>query len=195
MMWLTNLDDLTHWPWWSDSQYWLKWFPDLGKVEDVSAVIVAIVEVLHFVVPYLDGFVPGCVVPSQVLTHGDTETCEALQWRYNEPNGVSNHQSHDCLLNRYSGADQRKYQSLASLAFVRGIHRWWWIPVIKRASNAKNASIWWRLHVKERKAKWDIIDRMVSIYCTGRELRSGVKCIVVTLVTGSLWLVRRYRWG
>ena len=27
----------------------------------------------------------------------------------------------------YSGADQRKYQSSASLAFVRGIHRW---PVI-----------------------------------------------------------------
>ena len=30
---------------------------------------------------------------------------------------------------------------------------------------------------------------------TGRELRSGVKCIVVTIVTGSLWLLRRYRWG
>ena len=30
---------------------------------------------------------------------------------------------------------------------------------------------------------------------TGRELRAGVKCIVVTIVTGSLWLVRRYRWG
>ena len=30
---------------------------------------------------------------------------------------------------------------------------------------------------------------------TGRELRSGVNCIVVTFVTGSLWLVRRYRWG
>ena len=30
---------------------------------------------------------------------------------------------------------------------------------------------------------------------TGRELRSGVKCLVVTIVTGSLWLVRRYRWG
>ena len=29
----------------------------------------------------------------------------------------------------------------------------------------------------------------------GRELRSGVKCIVVTIVTGSLWLLWRYRWG
>ena len=29
----------------------------------------------------------------------------------------------DCLIN-YSGADQRKYKSSASLAFVRGIHQW-----------------------------------------------------------------------
>ena len=32
-------------------------------------------------------------------------------------------------------SDQRKHQSSASLAFVRGIHR---------ASNAENVSIWWR---------------------------------------------------
>ena len=48
----------------------------------------------------------------------------SLQWRPNEPDGVSNHQFHGCLLNRYSGADQRKHQSSASLAFVWGIHRW-----------------------------------------------------------------------
>ena len=40
----------------------------------------------------------------------------ALQWRHNERHGVSNHQTHDC-------AGQRKHQSSASLAFVRGIHR------------------------------------------------------------------------
>ena len=31
----------------------------------------------------------------------------------------------------YSAADQRKHQSSASLAFVRGIHRWQWIPHTK----------------------------------------------------------------
>ena len=40
----------------------------------------------------------------------------------------------------YSGADQRKYQSSASLAFVWGIH-----PA-QMASNAENVSIWWRHH-------------------------------------------------
>ena len=42
----------------------------------------------------------------------------------------------------YSGADQRKHQSSASLAFARGIHR---SP--QRASNAENVSIWWRHQV------------------------------------------------
>ena len=48
----------------------------------------------------------------------------SLRWRHNERDGVSNHQPHDCLPIVYSGADQNKHQSFASLAFVRGIHRW-----------------------------------------------------------------------
>ena len=49
----------------------------------------------------------------------------ALQWRRNERDGVSNHRRLDCLPNSFcSGADQRKHQISASLAFVRGI-RWW----------------------------------------------------------------------
>ena len=47
----------------------------------------------------------------------------ALHWRHDDHDGVSNHQPHGSLLNRYSGADQRKHQSSASLAFVGGIHR------------------------------------------------------------------------
>ena len=47
-----------------------------------------------------------------------------LQWRHNERDDFLNHQPHDCLLNVYSGADQRKHRSSASLAFVRGIRRW-----------------------------------------------------------------------
>ena len=45
----------------------------------------------------------------------------------------------------YSGVDQRKHQSSASLALVRGIHRDRWIPP-QRASNAENVTMWWRHH-------------------------------------------------
>ena len=47
----------------------------------------------------------------------------SIEWRHNGFDGISNHQPHDCLL-VYSGKDQRKHQSSAPLAFVRGIHRW-----------------------------------------------------------------------
>ena len=46
----------------------------------------------------------------------------------------------------YSGVHQRKHQSYASLAFVRGIHRWPVNSPHERASNAENVSIWWRHH-------------------------------------------------
>ena len=45
-----------------------------------------------------------------------------LQWRHNGRDSVSNHQPNDCFL-VYLDTDQRKHQSSASLAFVRGIHR------------------------------------------------------------------------
>ena len=47
----------------------------------------------------------------------------SLRWRHNGCDGVSNHQSHDCLLNSLFGRRSKKYQSSASLAFVQGIHR------------------------------------------------------------------------
>ena len=46
----------------------------------------------------------------------------------------------------YWGADERKDQSSASLAFVMGIHRWSVNSPHKRASNAEIVSIWWRRH-------------------------------------------------
>ena len=55
---------------------------------------------------------------------GNSAVTLSLRWRHNGHDGVSNHQPRECLLNRFSGADQRKHQSSASLAFVRGIHRW-----------------------------------------------------------------------
>ena len=58
------------------------------------------------------------------ISIGPAPEVVTLQWRHNERYGVSNHQPHDCLLTDYSGTDQRKHQSSASLAFVWGIHLW-----------------------------------------------------------------------
>ena len=47
----------------------------------------------------------------------------------------------------YSGVDQIKHQSCASLAFVGEFTGNQWIPLTKKASNAENSSTWWRHHV------------------------------------------------
>ena len=52
----------------------------------------------------------------------------SLQWRHNDHDGVSNRQPHGCLLNRLFRRRSKKHQSSASLAFVRGIHRYRWSP-------------------------------------------------------------------
>ena len=65
-----------------------------------------------------------CNLPKDVVLRGMHKLAVySLQWRHNGHDGVSNHQPYQCLRNRLFGADQRKHQSSASLAFVRGIHR------------------------------------------------------------------------
>ena len=68
------------------------------------------------------------------------------QWRHNEHNGVSNHQPHDCLLNRLFGFRSKKTPKLRVTGLCEGNS-----PVTgefppQRASNAENVSIWWRYH-------------------------------------------------
>ena len=59
---------------------------------------------------------------SMNVTSTISTKCLPLQWRHNGRDGISNHQPRDCLLNRLFL--KKKHQSSASLAFVRGIHRW-----------------------------------------------------------------------
>ena len=72
-----------------------------------------------------------------------------LQWRHNECGGVSNHQPHDCLLSRLfrRGSEKTSKLHVTGLCEVNS-------PVTgeftaQRASNAKNASIWWRHHNRQ----------------------------------------------
>ena len=71
-----------------------------------------------------------------------------LQWRHNGRDGISNHQPHDCLLNRLFRCRSKKTSKLRVTGLCAGNS-----PVTgefpaQMASNAKNASIWWRHHGK-----------------------------------------------
>ena len=71
----------------------------------------------------------------------------SLQWRHNERNGLSNHQPHDCLLNRLFSCTSKKTSKLRVTGLCEGNS-----PVTgefpsQRASNAENVYTWWRHHI------------------------------------------------
>ena len=68
----------------------------------------------------------------------------SLQWRHNELAGVSNHQPHDCLLNRLSRRRSKKTSKLRVTGLCVGNSPGIADFPTQRASNAENVSIWWR---------------------------------------------------
>ena len=73
-------------------------------------------------------------------------TVMSLLWRHSGRDGVSNHQPHDCLLNRLFRRRSKKTSKLRVTGLCADNS-----PVTgefpaQMASNAENVSIWWRHH-------------------------------------------------
>ena len=73
---------------------------------------------------------------SYVMTYG-------LLWLHKGYNGVSNHQPHDCLLNRLFGRRSKKTSKLCVTGLCAGNSPGTGELPAQRASNAENSSIWW----------------------------------------------------
>ena len=101
----------------------------------------------------------GKVIPLTILTaiaspasHGSSTFTRlvlaliTLQWRHSGRYNVSNHQPHDCLLNRLFSRGSKKTSKLRVSGLCAGSS-----PVTgefpaQMATNAENVSIWWRRH-------------------------------------------------
>ena len=70
-----------------------------------------------------------------------------LRWRQNGHDGVSNHQPHDCLLNRLFRRRSKKTSKLSLTGLCAGNSPGTGEFPAQMASNAENVSIWWRHHV------------------------------------------------
>ena len=71
----------------------------------------------------------------------------SLQWRHNEHDGLWNPQPHDCLLNRLFRSRSKKTSKLRGTGLCEQNSPMTGEFPAQRASNAENASIWWRHHV------------------------------------------------
>ena len=73
-----------------------------------------------------------------------------LEWRHNGHDGVSNHQPHDCLLNRLFRRRSKKTSKLRVTGLCAGKSPLTGEFPAQMASNAENVSIWWRHHHRGR---------------------------------------------
>ena len=90
-------------------------------------------------------------VSSHIVKHMKLLTYEAaLLWSHNGHNGVSNHQTHECLLNRPSRPRSKKISKLSVTGLFAGNSPETVEFPAQMASNAENVSIWWRHHGKRQ---------------------------------------------
>ena len=82
---------------------------------------------------------PGVYVLYSLLSLTGT-----LQWRHNGRDRVSNHQPHDCLLNRLFRRRLKKTSKLRATGLCAGNSPGTGEFPAQRANNAENVSIWWR---------------------------------------------------
>ena len=99
-----------------------------------------------------------------------------LQWSYNGHNGVSNHQPHDCLLNRLFRRRSKKTLKLRVTGLCEGKSSVTGEFPAPRASNAENVSIWWRHHEFFSSDEWER-------YMKDRYLQHTDHCTLISVYT------------
>ena len=89
----------------------------------------------------------------------------SLRWHHNERDSVSNHQPHDCLLNRLFRHRSKKTLKLRVTGLCVGNSPGTGEFPTQMASYAENISIWWRHHgsntkVEPEKTSWENDQRL-----------------------------------
>ena len=106
-----------------------------------------------------------------------TKPTLSLRWRHNGRDSVSNHQPHDCLLNRLFRLRSKKTSKLRVTGLCAGNSPGTSEFPAQMASYAENVSIWWRHHVIKMlrgqeclgvdTADRDVIWQLWRTMCTG----------------------------
>ena len=89
--------------------------------------------------------------------HCDWQIILALQWRHNGRDGVSNHQPHDCLINRLFRCRSKKISTLRVTGLCKGNSPVTGEIPAQMASNAESVSIWWYLGISIRRPHMGIL--------------------------------------
>ena len=102
-----------------------------------------------------------------------------LQWRHSGRDGVSNHQLHDCLINRLFRRRSKKSSKLRATCLCAGNS-----PVpgefpAQMASHAENVSIWWRHHDHDMKTHSGLY--VFFVVSQNKLLNKQLSCVIDAL--------------
>ena len=86
-----------------------------------------------------------------------------IQWRHNGRDGVSNHQPHQCLLNRLFGRRSKKISKPRVTGLCVGNSPGIGEFPAQMASDAENVSIWWHHHAI---ACWMVLPMLAFLFST-----------------------------
>ena len=116
---------------------------------------------------------------------------EALLWRHNGRDGVSNHQTHNCLLNRSFRLRSKKTSKLRVTGLCVGNSQVTGEFPAQMASNAENVSIWWRHHrlLWVASNRWHLISSLCHIIKVSMFNGNLTYCVLIQL----LWLFLHLR--
>ena len=98
--------------------------------------------------------------PGDARSRGIWSYLWALLWRHNGHDGLSNHQPHECLLNRSFRCKSKKTSKLRVTGLCAGNSPETDEFPAQRASNTEYVSIWWRHHGN------DLVIPVYSAYST-----------------------------
>ena len=103
------------------------------------------------------------------------QTVSSLQWRHNGGDSVSNHQPHDCLLNRLFRSRSKKTSKLRVTGLCMGNSPGTGEFPAQMASYAENVSIWWRHHVQDDNPQWVHIENWTKNNCDATLCHQNIK--------------------
>ena len=110
-------------------------------------------------------------------------TSIALRWRHNERDGVSEYQSHDCLLNRLFTRRSKKTSKLRVTGLCEGNSTVTGEFPTQRANNKENISIWWCHH--ECSYMLSVVSNMATLvfalHCGNYHYTKILHCYTVSL--------------
>ena len=98
-----------------------------------------------------------------------SRVCTTLHWRHTGRDSVSNHQPHDCLLNRLFRRRSKKTSKLRVTGLCAGNSPETGEFPAQKASNAANVFIWWRHHGNKLMWYYDGSVKFVPIFIKSRD--------------------------